>query len=124
MTSYVAVVQPGTAWPGAGCIKFQDITDGWANTAVVVEMANSGIHWMEPRDLDGSTLASAINPSEGQGVSSLHRAVSWQRTLLGAFALMADGRVRFLPTNTPAEELRALLTISGGEVIERSDPEY
>jgi len=29
-----------------------DVTDGTPNTLMVVELAKSGIHWMEPRDLD------------------------------------------------------------------------
>ncbi len=76
MTSYVAVVGPNTIWPGRASTKLTDIRDGTANTAIVVEIVDSGIHWMEPTDLDMSTMAMSINPPEGVGISSSHRADS------------------------------------------------
>ncbi len=115
MTSYVAVVGPNTIWPGTASTKLTDIRDGTSNTAIVVEIVDSGIHWMEPRDLDMATMAMSINPTEGMGVSSNHRADSWSRRLLGAHVGMADDSIRFLTPDTPEEELRAMLTIAGGE---------
>ncbi len=50
-TSYVAVVGPETLWPGDRAVRLDDVTDGLGNTLLVVEIANSGIHWLEPRDL-------------------------------------------------------------------------
>src|SRR5262245_32034927 len=47
-TSYVVVIGAKTAWPGANGVGMPSMTDGTSNTIVVVEMANSGIHWMEP----------------------------------------------------------------------------
>ena len=48
-TSYVAVVGPGTIWPGTVQVGNSQITDGTSNTLVLVEVTNSGINWMEPR---------------------------------------------------------------------------
>jgi prepilin-type processing-associated H-X9-DG protein len=50
--------------------------------------ANSGIHWMEPRDLHVLQMAPTINAKSGQGLSSAHNG--------GAHVLLADGAVRFL----------------------------
>jgi hypothetical protein len=105
LTSYVAVAGPETAWPGPKCVKFKDVTDGTSNTLMVAEIAESGIHWLEPRDLNTATMSLSVNADDKQGVSSLHRETSWRRGLLGAHIRMADGGVRFLPTNTPAEKL-------------------
>ncbi len=121
VTCYVAVVGPGTAWPGPTSVRLKDISDGAANTLMVAEIAESGIHWMEPRDLDFSTMPMSVNPKDDLGISSLHRETSWRPRLLGATVGMADASVRFLPTSTPAEKLRALLTISGGETIHWDD---
>jgi hypothetical protein len=118
MTSYVAVVGPETAWPGTACVRLKDIKDGAGKTLMVTEIAESGIHWMEPRDLEASTIPLAVNPTNGQGISSLHRETSWRQRPLGAWVGLADGCTRFLPTNTPSERLRALLTISRGETID------
>jgi prepilin-type processing-associated H-X9-DG protein len=106
-TSYVAVVGTGTAWPGPKPVKMSDITDGLAQTITVVEMANSGIHWMEPRDLDFATMPLTINPGTGKGISSKH--------VQGANAAFADGHVEFLSDGLSREAVRALLTIHGGE---------
>jgi hypothetical protein len=107
MTSYVVILSPETAWNGTRSASRIDITDDPAGTPLVVEVANSGIHWMEPRDLDMSEMAPKINSKTAQGISSRHH--------LGAWCILADGGVRFLPDNLTPERLRILLTIRGGE---------
>jgi len=109
-TSYVAVVGPGTAWPGAKSIDIADIKDGASNTILVVEVHNSGISWMEPRDLDVSQMPMNINPKTGLGISSGHPKC--------AQAARADGSVFVLDENTPPATIRAMLTIAGGETVE------
>ena len=114
-TSYVAVVGPGTAWPGAKTIDIADIKDGTSNTILVVEVKNSGIHWMEPRDLDASQMPMTINAkplgsSATLDISSGHKGV--------AQVAFADGSVRAIPEDTPPVTLRAMLTIAGGEKVE------
>lgn len=90
-TSYVAVVGPKTMWPGANSsIRDADIIDGLSNTLLVVEVADSGIHWMEPRDLPADQIPLAVNPQQGPGISSHHPG--------GAHLTFADGSVRFFPT--------------------------
>ena len=51
-TNYVAVVGPNTAWPGEKSRKLgpADFPGGVSNTIMVVEVADSGIAWAEPRD--------------------------------------------------------------------------
>lgn len=107
MTSYVAVVGPETAWPGATPTRRSDFCDSATATVLVVETVNSGIHWMEPRDLDLSLMAPKVNAEPGPAISSKHRG--------GAHALFADGGVRVLDWKTPVEELRGALTRDGGE---------
>jgi prepilin-type processing-associated H-X9-DG protein len=109
MTNYVVVVGPETAWPGSEPTKLADFADGSSNTILVVEVKNSGIHWMEPRDLHVVQMAPGVNPKAGQGVSSNHPS--------GANVARADGSVGFLPEDTSADVLRAMLTIDGGEKV-------
>jgi len=104
-TSYVAVVGPGTAWPGTKRIDMADIKDGTNNTILIVEVHNSGISWMEPRDLDASQMPLAINPKTGLGISSGHPGC--------AQAARADGSVFVLDEKTPPATIRAMLTIAG-----------
>ena len=108
-TNYVAVMGPNTMWPGEKATQFADIADGTSNTLMVVEVRDSGIHWMEPRDLHVLQMPLAVNPPRGQGISSRHVNV--------AQAAMADGSVRVLSNDTPPETIEAVLSIAGGEPI-------
>lgn len=110
MTSYVVVVGPNTVFPGDQTISlFKDITDGSSNTIMVVEVENSGIHWMEPRDLNFDQIKMTINPKSGQGISSPHEG--------GVHVLFCDGRVKYLSDKTSPETLRRLLEINDGEPL-------
>jgi type II secretory pathway pseudopilin PulG len=106
-TSYVAVVGASTAWPDDKAISLADIKDGTSNTVVVVEMEKSGIHWMEPRDLNFDQIPMAVNPQNGRGISSDHPGV--------AMAVFLDGHTYALTKDTPSETVRRLLTIADGE---------
>jgi prepilin-type processing-associated H-X9-DG protein len=102
MTSYVAVVGAETIWPDSRSAAIRDITDGTASTIAIVEISNSGIHWMEPRDLHIAQMAPIINPKSGQGFSSRHSG--------GAHALLCDGSAVFFSEKISAESMRAWLT--------------
>jgi prepilin-type processing-associated H-X9-DG protein len=108
-TSYVAVIGAQTAWPAEESSDMKSITDGTSNTILVVEIANSGIHWMEPRDLHFDQIPLAVNPKNGTGISSAHPNV--------AMVVFADGHTAALTYNTPSDILRRLLTIADGEPI-------
>jgi prepilin-type processing-associated H-X9-DG protein len=109
-TSYVAVVGPQTAWPGASSTRIRDFADGPAYIVHVVETANSGIHWMEPRDLNVVQMSPVINASAGQGISSRHPG--------GAQVLLGDGAARFLPDQMSPIWLQSILAINDGRAIE------
>lgn len=106
-TSYVIVRGKETAWPGSLPLDDDSLSDGGGETLLIVEVKNSGIHWMEPRDLDFQTLTMRINPPRAQGLSSNHPH--------GCNAACCDGSVHFLDDDLPPASLRALLTKAGGE---------
>jgi prepilin-type processing-associated H-X9-DG protein len=114
-TNYLAVVGSQTAWPDASSTKVSDFTDGRSTTIQVVEVADSGIHWMEPRDLPVLQMNPWINSHGGRGATKGHPG--------GAHVAFADGTVRFLiEGQTPPEVLRAILTRAGGEkLVETND---
>lgn len=109
-TSYLAVTGPQTIWPGATSTKTSDIKDGPANTILLVEVHNSGIHWMEPRDLDFATMPMTVNSGVVPSISSAHNHH-------GPFAniAFADGRAERIANSTSSKSLRAAFTISGKE---------
>jgi prepilin-type processing-associated H-X9-DG protein len=108
LTGYQAIVDPRSMFTGkpAG-VTIREITDGTANTLLVVE-SNRAVPWSKPDDLSLASLT-----DQGQGAGSKHPG--------GFNASMADGSVRFIksPPGNPISStlLRGLVTKSGGEVI-------
>jgi prepilin-type processing-associated H-X9-DG protein len=109
LTSYVAITGPGTLFPGAGSAKIADVTDGTANTLMVVEVANLEVPWTAPLDLDVRTMSLRINDPKRPGISSKHPG--------GANVGFADGSTRFAWDSISPGNLRSLMTIAGGEGI-------
>jgi prepilin-type processing-associated H-X9-DG protein len=119
-TSYVAVVGPNAAWPGEKSRKLGsvDFPGGAKNTIIVVEVANSGIPWMEPRDLSLDALEGAGAKSPALTLLSNHGP---QEDFFfkydhgcGANVVMADGSVHYLPPGSlSAEHLRKILQVGG-----------
>jgi prepilin-type processing-associated H-X9-DG protein len=103
MTDYVGVVGSQTAWPGSRGLKRSEITDDPATTILVLEIAGSRIHWMEPKDLTLDQILSS-------GLTSHHSGF--------VNALFADGHVRKIRTDVSRMALKALLTVSGGETLD------
>jgi len=120
-THYVAVTGPGTVWPGPTGACVGSILDGCKNTILVVEIADSDIHWMQPRDV---MLEEALSGQNGPcAVPSSHHYVErtyfFCRTYpLAGNVLMADGSCQRFENRPSRDELAALLSIGGGESID------
>jgi hypothetical protein len=82
-TNYAAVVGSNTAWPGDKSVGLHDISDEPSRTILLVEVADSNINWMEPRDLNFEDAKSGINIDKKRGISSNHAC--------GVFVSFADG---------------------------------
>lgn len=112
-THYVAVIGNDTAWPGSAGRALDDF-DSSGETILLVEVEDSDIHWMEPRDLEFDKLKMQINPKEGKGISGRHPGkkrglVSFMSP--GANVAFADAHTEFLPVDTPPDKLRAMLLV-------------
>jgi prepilin-type processing-associated H-X9-DG protein len=113
LTSYVVITGPGTMFPGSGSVKMADVTDGLADTLMLVEVANVDIPWTAPQDLDIDTMSLRVNDPKQPGLSSRHPG--------GANITLGDGRYGFLREGIPEETLRALITLAGGEGIKAAE---
>lgn len=108
-TSYVVVIGPQTLWPGSETRRLASVTDGLSNTIAIVEVANSGINWLQPRDFTVAELQAVMHPVEKAAGSTNHSG--------GRLVLMADSSVQFVHDRISREQLDALLTIDGREPI-------
>lgn len=121
-TTYLAVIGPNTAWPGMTCTnQKRDFPDGLDQTILLVEAVNSGIHWLEPRDLQFDGMSFVVNDTGKPAMGSNHLLPAkwpWSDVRRVVNVLFADGSVRSLEADITPETLRALLTRNGGETIE------
>jgi prepilin-type processing-associated H-X9-DG protein len=125
-TSYVAVVGPNAAWAGGKPRKLKDFGGDVSKTIMLVEVANSGIDWAEPRDLSLDALGVSQDKSPALVPSSNHgRREGFFFTYdyrAGVNVAMADGSVRFLRIgNRSIDDLRKLLQIGGFKEEEIGD---
>jgi len=101
-TSYVALVGPKGEWPSE--MAMTNAADGEPSSLImVVEVADSGISWMEPKDLPIDALQAAETNSSALIPSSKHDPQSGFFLTYdhsGFQAAMADGSVQFLPPGT------------------------
>lgn len=106
-TSYFALVGPVTALGSADSkgTQIQEITDGTSNTIAVVE-AKLPVPWTKPQDIDYA-------PDKPLPKFGGHHPG-------GFWAGFCDGHVRFMNNNLDQQQLRAMITKAGGELV--TDP--
>jgi hypothetical protein len=107
-TNYVAVVGPGTAWPASKFTSLKETHNArpgnnYGDTILIVEVADSDINWMEPRDMTLEQAMKGVNKDRVHGISSNHPG--------GAMCGLDVGRADFLPDDISPEKLKAMLTI-------------
>jgi prepilin-type processing-associated H-X9-DG protein len=101
-TSYVGFAGTETMFGTERGVHFTEVTDGTANTILVVETKDK-IPWTKPEDLPYDRNQPVTMPG------SYHPG--------GFNALFADGSVRFIRNSINELTLRGLITRSGGEVV-------
>ncbi len=101
-TSYVAVTGKGTAWSSDKPLRRAKpiLSD---RRVLLVEVENSGINWMEPRDLTVDQAIAGLASKSGPRISSGHDPRL-------ANAVLADGELVELPSDLSPELLRIALT--------------
>jgi hypothetical protein len=102
-TNIMAITGPGTAFEEGRTIRPRDISP---DTILAIEIANSGIHWAEPGDLDIEHIPDSIT----QGVEGL-----------GVRVIFADFVVWFLRSDVPLEDLKKFFTLEGAKSNSRED---
>jgi prepilin-type processing-associated H-X9-DG protein len=110
-TSYLFLTGKHSAFQNGRPLKLGDISDGAPSTIIIVESANSGVNWMEPKDYPADQLRFGSRTTHNWRIGGNHQG--------GANAGFADGGVHFLrESEVTNETLTALSTIDGGEKID------
>jgi hypothetical protein len=108
-----AITGPATAFGEAGVDTPHSLDDVPDDTILLVEVANSGVHWMQPGDFDIRTMPRTINDP---------RTVDIEGTPgFGFYVAFADGQVWRLRHDTPFPELEKFFTIEGAKANEREE---
>jgi hypothetical protein len=102
MTDFVVVVGPGTVFSKREPASLVDTSD-IARKILVVEIARSDIHVLEPRDLDLDTMSFVVNDLNHPSISTTRPG--------GPVVAFADRSVRALKASTPADTLREWLLL-------------
>jgi hypothetical protein len=107
-TSYMVVVGPHTAFPGAKPRKLKEIEDrdGLTNTVTIVETSDSGVNWSEPREIQFNDAIRGIKVPGVLGLSSRHTGL--------VLACFADGHAMPISDKTDPAVLKQLLQIDDG----------
>jgi hypothetical protein len=111
------VVGPRTVWPGEKTCALREVAakDGIGETILFMEMPDSDIQWMEPRDLSFDELCDKMTPEERGKLFNAHDGLSEISFTDGHQGAFSD---RFLEKN-----VKAMLTVDGCEKIDMdNDP--
>lgn len=104
-TTYLAVVTPQSVIRAPQSLSKSEIKDGPSKTMVVMEVPDTqAVPWMSPSDADEETVLS---------IKRSTRTAHQQ----GMTILMADGTVRFLPSDLAAEVRKAMITAAGNDTV-------
>ena len=122
-TNYMVITGPGTLFEGTEAKTMRHMArDGISNTAIVVEVAESGVLWTQPIDVDIEAFARGkVSPEDNLQTAGVSVAPSSYHPGIIVVGF-ADGRVDTVSEETDPKVLRAMATISGGEPI--ADTEY
>lgn len=118
-TNYVAVTGPNTVWPEKGEISSKDIPDGAENTIRLIEMHDSGINWLEPRDFSLAQWTPENKEKILAKIAPHRRRPAWyyKEQQFGNVAF-ADGHYASLSKEVLAEYLPVLCSRNGGEEVD------
>lgn len=107
-TNFVAVLGPDMVFSGSRTSRLADFAAP-SRAILIVEAADTGINWLEPRDLDYDTMDFGVGTPSGRNISSYHKR--------GPHVLLLDGTRHTLSPATNRRELFGLLVGGDGSEI-------
>lgn len=98
-TNYVAVTG-SRLWPKSGTYSLDSPGRPASRTIMIVEISDSDIHWMEPRDLPLDELDKWLDPNSKPRLFGNH--------INGGWVAFPDGHIEFLTRDEVIKRLKAL----------------
>ena len=123
LTSYFAVVDDRTVWPGDVGRKLSDISDGKANTILLIECGGKNTPWAKPEDLtfdEAVGLLAGTSPYSKDSGHPRNNGFFYKPSKVINVAFV-DGSVQGIHVPISRELASAMLTCSGGEEINESN---
>ena len=114
-TSYAMLVGPHAISDGPTPRRLGDIKDGSSNTIMIVEAADAGINWLDPRDLNTEDMGFNRGGGPAEGLFGMTEITSCHAHVVNV--LFADGSVRSISNTIDPKILEAMTTIDGGEAV-------
>jgi prepilin-type processing-associated H-X9-DG protein len=118
-TNYFMFARPRSISAVGSARTFRSITDGMANTLMLIEASGLRVHWMEPRDVTADEAVELLTTKPRSGHSHVHE--GFFTTTIHETAqrnvVFFDGHTVHMGQFSNAAIAKALLTIAGGEVI-------
>lgn len=109
-TNVMAVIGDGTAFPPDSRLRASDLPN---DLILIIEVQNTGIHWMAPGDLDVVQVAKALSrKNDNQGVRL-------GTTSDGFLVGFVDGEVWMLSYRTPLDRLLTFCSIESAQRYDR-----
>ncbi|WP_373650628.1 DUF1559 domain-containing protein [Schlesneria sp. DSM 10557] len=103
--TYLALVAPDSVMRPVQSRSFKDVTDGIATTLIVIEVSSDqAVHWMSPEDASEEVLRELVSTRK-----PTHS--------YGGHIAFVDGSVRLLDKNVTYDQVRALVTVNGKEIV-------
>ncbi|MEM9352231.1 MAG: DUF1559 domain-containing protein [Planctomycetota bacterium] len=119
-TSYYAIVDERTVWPGARARRLSDITDRRESTIVVIEASGKNAPWAKPEDLtfdEAVDLLCGLPPYYAES-GHWHDYGFFYKPSKVLHVGFADGSARAVRKPLDRDFAAALLTCNGGEEID------
>lgn len=110
-TNFLLITGEQTVFRAHKPVSDNDVVDGLGTTLIAIEVLNTGIHWLEPRDFHHPEDLDLDNPDS-----------LLSKIRLGKYrphVAFADGGIYLLDPRTDVDILDAMCTISGGEPLNR-----
>lgn len=116
ITQYVGITGQSTLWQGTTPLRKEELLLGRKdlNTLVwFIEMANSDVNWMEPRDIPLEQALMGVSVPGGRGIQSNYSDGLPVQPVLGGW--------RWVPVGTSCDLLRTMFTIRNVDGMEEQE---